>query len=257
MWRFNLPATALRVERNPSVSVKYIPGNTWKKRNGLSSCFQANQFTPANPNSKLRSATDVLGPLYTLILELADLPVQLIDCLHALFDGSRAPTLYLPPADAFHLGLSTPPFGLDLVAEFALLASGKRGVHQLHPARFTDAVFLVAMGPKVSPLPILASIDNAVVVAHCRKKSLGAASVPALAFDSGFPCAWLAYICLVLVFGWRPDWFKLGASCQHSAFPIHVNAFEQYLPMNFLETRSLRGCIGWSKAKVVPGAKTG
>jgi hypothetical protein len=67
------------------------------------------------------------------------------------------------------------------------------------------------------------------------QKSLGAASVPALAFDSGFSKC-VAGLQLFKLDPWSGclDWFEREAFCQHSAFSIHVNAFPSRLPMDVL-----------------------
>ena len=57
--------------------------------------------------------------------------------------------------DALELGLLTPPFGLDIVAELAFLASRKRFVRHLHTASFTDTIFLVATNSEVPPTKYL------------------------------------------------------------------------------------------------------
>lgn len=99
--------------------------------------------------------------------EVGNLSIQHLD--HVTGSVNRGPefaTLPLPPTDPIDLCVSASLFRVDLVAELAFLTDRDRLHDEFHPARFTCAIFSVAMLSKVSPFPIAACKSMLVEETH-------------------------------------------------------------------------------------------
>ena len=80
--------------------------------------------------------------------------------------GSEFTSFSLPAADALVFSASASLFGIDLVAQLALLGN-LDGVHdKFHTAGFTCAVFSIAMLSEVTPFPVAAAKSVLVKKTH-------------------------------------------------------------------------------------------
>jgi len=87
-----------------------------------------------------------------------------IDCF---FKRGGVPVWLLTPAlDTFHLCISPPPLRVHFLTNLAFGIGQDALVYQFPTACFTSAVFMLAVGSKLSPFPIAAAKDVLVVVAH-------------------------------------------------------------------------------------------
>ena len=112
------------------------------------------------------SSDGLQSPLF-LIAQVVDLLLQCLDDPRGPFNGrEKFASLPPPTADAFNLSRFPALFGIDPLAQLALLVD-RDGLHdKLHPTGFARSVFAVAMLAEVSPLPVAALETMLVVEAH-------------------------------------------------------------------------------------------
>lgn len=121
--------------------------------------------------------SDDLKLPHTLIAKIIDLPFQRLDNLVGPVNGSpEFASLPLPAADAVLFCTPASLFGLDFVAELALLVDWNRLHDQFHTASFACAILSVAVLSEVAPFPITTGKSVLVVEAHghCFNSDLAA-----------------------------------------------------------------------------------
>ena len=102
-----------------------------------------------------------------LIHQVHHLALQLLDNLFRTLDRGCVPARLLSPAvNAVKLLSATPLFRLEFVAMPTVSPNWQRGHNELGAARFTSAIFSVAMLPKMTPFEVTAREFLLVVKAH-------------------------------------------------------------------------------------------